>query len=153
MMRKLYTICLMGILLNMFSCIGAREVKPVSKLTFGRHGCSFNSGFDIDVKRISDDEALLKVRHNGHSEYDSTTVDRQAMEELENIIHDNRIESYRNRYTPIFEVLDGESWSLTVIFADEKASRVSSHGENAWPSGDGLKLIREWAFRFIPSKE
>lgn len=90
---------------------------------FGVLGCA--------LKKMPEGE-LVRVEFSRHG----------TMARFRQIIEEEKMYKYKERYTPMMQVLDGWGWSFSAKFSD--GSVISSHGENAGPRGDGLKRIRSY---------
>lgn len=69
-------------------------------------------------------------------------VPASVAEQVAQIVAEENMLSYKRDYQPIFDVLDGHSWSIYINF-DKSDKSVYSSGYMAYPSGDGLKRIEQ----------
>lgn len=93
------------------------------------------------LKRFADGKALLKFRF--YTDERSCEVSDTLLDRAREIIEAEEMYEYEPSYSPKFEgrILDGESWNFDATF--EGGERLSSHGSNAWPKGNGLHRINQ----------
>jgi hypothetical protein len=101
---------------------------------------------------------MAGYQYEGHAEADSTggfvlramkeqygplyekRIGKEEMDKFRQIIEEEKMYKYKDSYTPMMRVLDGWRWHFEANFTD--GTRLSSHGENASPRGEGLERIR-----------
>lgn len=154
------------VLLSLFGCgstpTGKLKPKaivpdtPLMSFYYVEHGTMANPNFSYELHRL-DDGTIKMTRFNmykfGFDEeadtirdgMETVTVGEEVMDTLLTIIREENVLDYDERYEPPFEVLDGESWSLSIEFKDTPA--FHSHGNNAVPGGKGLSRFEKYLHR------
>ena len=128
-MRKGLLFCLVGGLFSVLGC--AMKKMPEGELV--REGC---------VEQDSTGAFVLRAMKETYGPLFEKRLDAETMNRFRQIIEEEKMYKYKERYTPMMQVLDGWGWSFSAKFSD--GSVISSHGENAGPRGDGLKRIRSY---------
>lgn len=77
-------------------------------------------------------------------------AEASVMDSLEAIIKEYRMERYKERYKPMFDVKDGDSWRVTFGYSDGK--RISSDGYFVMPDRAGEAFTQVEAL-FAPWRE
>jgi len=101
---------------------------------------------DVSVERKAG-KVVMTVRGTVGDEKEFVLADgEQLLKAALEIINRERMLDYGVSYqlNSEFQVLDGYSWSFSARLADGR--KVSSHGSNAEPDGDGLASIQDLLF-------
>lgn len=142
-MRKGLLFCLVGGLFGVLGC--AMKKMPEGELVrveFSRHGTMARAEFEGCVEQDSTGAFVLRAMKETYGPLFEKRLDAETMNRFRQIIEEEKMYKYKERYTPMMRVLDGWRWSFSAKFSD--GSVISSHGENAGPRGDGLKRIRSY---------
>ena len=142
-MRKGLFFCLVGGLFSVLGC--AMKKMPEGELVrveFSRHGTMARAEFEGCVEQDSTGTFVLRAMKDTYGPLFEKKLDAEMMQRFRQIIVEEKMYKYKERYTPMMEVLDGWSWSFSAKFSD--GSSISSHGSNAGPKGDGLSRI--WSY-------
>ncbi|MCQ2243864.1 MAG: hypothetical protein MJZ32_06355 [Bacteroidaceae bacterium] len=125
-------------LLSLFSCATAKKA-PVNSMTSYSYSYSSSPAYnhnEYSAKLLEDGSCQIGFAHNEQG--DTIIVGGDVMKQIEAIYRKHKIYNYKNKYTPAFEVLDGDSWYYSAYFGKES---FSSSGSNAGPSDRGLSEI------------
>ncbi len=76
---------------------------------------------------------VVLINHQEEKDHEYKTGE-SVFTDLQTIIDKNKMHKYKGSYSPLFEILDGESWSLNVKYEDESMN-ITAHGTNAGPGG------------------
>jgi hypothetical protein len=98
--------------------------------------------FEGCVEQDSTGSFVLRATKETYGPLFEKRLDSETMNRFRQIIEEEKMYKYKERYTPMMRVLDGWGWSFSARFSD--GSVISSHGENAGPRDDGLKRIRSY---------
>ena len=109
---------------------------------YSRRGTMARAEFEGSVERDSSGAFVLTAMKDHYGPLFEKKVDAEVMRHFRQIIEEEKMYKYKERYTPMMRVLDGWRWSFSAKFSD--GSIISSHGENAGPRGNGLKRIRSY---------
>ena len=142
-MRKGLFFCLVGGLFGVLGC--ALKKMPEGELVrveFSRHGTMARAEFEGRVEQDSTGSFVLRAMKETYGPLFEKRLDAETMNRFRQIIEEEKMYKYKERYTPMMQVLDGWGWSFSAKFSD--GSVISSHGENAGPRDDGLKRIRSY---------
>lgn len=142
-MRRGLLFCLVGGLFSMLGC--AMKKMPEGELVrveFSRHGTMARAEFEGCVEQDSTGAFVLRAMKETYGPLFEKRLDAETMNRFRQIIEEEKMYKYKERYTPMMQVLDGWGWSFSARFSD--GSVISSHGENARPRDDGLKRIRSY---------
>lgn len=125
-------------LLSLFSCATAKKA-PVNSMTSYSYSYSSSPAYnhnEYSAKLLENGSCQIGFAHNKQG--DTIIVGGEVMKQIEAVYREHKIYNYKNRYTPAFEVLDGDSWYYSAYFGKES---FSSSGSNAGPSDRGLSEI------------
>ena len=91
------------------------------------------SGFGYIVQETEDGKVHF-IFNEGHPDEKELTIDDHSVfDSLQAIILKHKMYNYSGHYQPEFDVLDGTSWGLYVIYASKKS--ISAGGYMAGPEG------------------
>lgn len=137
--------------LALFSCGGIKSSGPEGKLisySYGHQGSMAQPTYDFSMKRL--DDKTCEIAYFNHDveprienyEYVLDTVVKPIalMDSVEAIVRESKMWNYKERYKPVFEVMDGDSWSLSFKFEGQELP-FSSSGYCAGPKGDGMHNV------------
>lgn len=126
-------------------------IKPNGNVTcyeYHEQGMMAQPIVEFKVEKIDDKTCLVSYynherppRQDKNGEYilDKSEQPIELLDSISKIVADHKMLKYKKHYKPIFEVLDGESWYLTITLADQ--SQSSSSGHCAGPKDDGMTII------------
>ena len=148
---------LISAILTVISCGGSKQ--PEGRLMSYRYSCSGSMAqpiHDFTLKRI-DDKTCQVIFFNHDAEprtidyefvQDTILQPIQLIDSVETIVRQNKMWKYKEHYSPAFEVLDGNSWSLSFTF--DGAEPSSSSGYHATPKGGGISQVVNMLKQYIP---
>jgi len=142
-MRKGLFFCLVGGLFSLLGC--ALKKMPEGELVrveFSRHGTMARPEFEGCVEQDSTGTFVLRAMKETYGPLFEKKLDAEMLQRFRQIIEEEKMYKYKERYTPVMKVLDGWGWSFSAKFSD--GSSISSHGSNAGPKDNGLGRIRSY---------
>ena len=117
-------------------------------VTYSFQGMAMEMVRNMELQRVDGKAQLSFDFWQDKRQY---AVDDSLLTAARKIIEEEEMYNYDTSYSPNFDgrILDGYSWSFDAKF--EGGERISSHGRNAEPSGNGLqrmyKLLRDAAMK------
>lgn len=108
------------------------EIKEIKSFSFGHSGMSTDSIYTYSVEQTENGE-LLYVELNAVNNIIETVLDEPLLSSLEALVARHNLYAWDGYKQRNDMVLDGESFSLSVVFAD--GSVIQAHGNNAFPKG------------------
>ena len=112
------------------------------RVEFSRDVSAERPQFEGRVEQDSTGTFVLRaMKENGGPLYEKK-LDAEVMQRFRQIIEEEKMYKYKERYRPMAQVFDGWSWSFSADFSN--GSSISSHGSNASPKGDGLRRIWDY---------
>lgn len=115
----------------------------------GTHGYHAYSNIDFRAERLKDGRTRITVMV-GNDRDRVFEEESSTMDSLEAIVYAYKMYKYDGSYTPRYDVLDGDSWHLSMDFAD--GEHQSCHGYEATPpgkGGEGLGKIEGFFSRWL----
>ena len=108
--------------------------------THGYRGFT-NRGYRAE--RISDGKVRITVEL-GDDRDRVFIADDSVMDSLEDIVREYRMDRYKERYKPMFDIKDGDTWDFSLKYSDGK--RVQSGGYEAMPNNgqEAFKKVEEF---------
>ena len=135
-------ICMIGGLIGMVSCSTQKMPEgSLVRVEYTRSGTMAGYQYEGRVTQDSNGVFVLRAMKEMYGPLFEKTLDAEAMQRFHQIIEEEKMYKYKEVYRPLMKVLDGKRWSFKMEFSD--GTIISSHGENASPSGEGLKRINE----------
>lgn len=109
-------------------------MPAIKRFWFGNHGSYMGSGFDYRYE-LKDGKGNISIRIEGVRDEDALllTDDGSAAERLAAIIEELKLRKWDGFNGCDSDVLDGDSFSLSVCFDDGKS--ISAHGYMKYPKG------------------
>ena len=141
---KKLSACLVGGLLSLTGCI-SRKTMPASELVGVEYTrTSSMRGFEYEgrVRQDSSGAFVIRAMKKSHGPLFEKKLGAEEMRKFREIIEEEKMYTYKEKYHPIMHVLDGWGWQFTARFAD--GTKIYSYGTNARPSGNGLAKIRDY---------
>ena len=150
-------------LLAIFGCSTTAQT-PQGKVIYYRYsnyGTMAEPFIEFKVEQVSQKSCKLKFfNHKKDYGNDYTSDDRMLndsvkckaslLDDITAIVIKHNMLKYKKEYRPSFEVLDGDSWSLTVKFDDGRS--VHSSGYNSGPRDSGIEDINNIVREFFPKE-
>ena len=145
-MKRMYLILIVMFLnVNLPGCAANPEsLPPVVSMEYKEYGAMEYPSFYFLLARDADSGRYLLTNASDCAREDARTVEvpDTVAEQLQRIVIEEDMLSYRRDYEPMFTIYDGTSWTLHIRFQDSDRS-VYSSGYVARPSGHGLERLRE----------
>lgn len=143
MKRKLLFVCLMSGLFGTISCTFKRMPERVLvSVEYTRTGTMAGYEYEGRAHQDSSGAFVLRAMREPYGPLFEKKLDAAAMQKFRQIIEDEKMYKYKDRYEPMMRVYDGTMWDFTARFSD--GSVIRSHGSNASPKGDGLQRICDY---------
>ena len=101
------------------------------------HGYFAHSNIGYKAERLEGGKARVTVEV-GNDRDRIFETEESVMDSLEAIVREYRMQNYKGHYEPKMEIMDGDSWSMELVFTDGSSS--SCGGYMAYPPG-GAKAI------------
>ena len=134
-MRPVTKLLFLMSLLSFFGCRPDTPAGPARLESFyysATHGYRGFTNRGYKAERLSDGKVRITVELG--DDRDRTFVaDDSVMDALEDIVREYRMDRYKERYMPKFDIKDGDTWDFALNYADGK--RVRSGGYEALPAG------------------
>jgi len=139
---------MLGLLLTWVSC--ATKKMPEAELVgvkYTHSGTMAQFIYEGEMKKEKNGDVVLRAMKESYGPLFEKHLSADEVQHFRQIIEEEKIYAYKERYLPSMEVLDGESWSFSAHFAD--GSSIYTHGSNAWPKGNGLGRIRSYMEKLV----
>ncbi|MBO4564035.1 MAG: hypothetical protein J5720_01215 [Bacteroidaceae bacterium] len=137
-----------GLLMTWVSC--ATKKMPDAELVSVRYT---NSGtmagfiYEGELTKEENGDIVLRAMKESYGPLFEKRLSADDVQHFRQIIEEEKMYTYKERYLPSMQVLDGESWTFSAKFAD--GSSIYTHGSNAWPKGNGLGRIRSYMEQLV----
>ena len=142
-MRKGLFFCLVGGLFGVLGCaLNKMPEGELVRVEFSRHGTMARAEFEGCVEQDSTGSFVLRAMKDTYGPMFEKRLDAETMNRFRQIIEEEKMYKYKERYEPMMRVYDGTMWDFTARFSD--GSVIRSHGSNASPKGDGLQRICDY---------
>ena len=141
-MKRMITFLIIMLIMSIIKGnAAANHEGPVTALNYSESGMRHR--FEYAYKQAEDGTCTLS-RKEGWGDKEGTVhkVSPSVGEDLWKIIKKHNMLAYKSSYSPSERILDGKMWRLDAEFA--KGEHLYTGGENAWPSGNGLKALEEY---------
>lgn len=136
-------LCLLSGVLGLIGCAPKKMPEgDLIRVEYTRSGTMAGYEFEGRVEQDSAGSFVIRAMKESYGALYEKKVSPEVLQHFRQIIEEEKMYKYKERYTPMMQVLDGWGWSFSAKFSD--GSVISSHGENAGPRGDGLKRIRSY---------
>ncbi len=150
MMKVVMSLCGLSVLLSCTSTASSARRMPEAQLvsvSYSDRGMMAYPNFDYRMQREADGSVWCLAFSHESCAYEKYSVDSSRLDSACCIIRDHKMYAYKDRYSPMLEVLDGNSWGFSAAFAD--GSYLSSSGNNAEPNNGGLSALRQFFGRAV----
>ncbi len=132
---------------GLISLLGCSFMKsmPDSELIsveYTRSGTMAGYVYEGRVKVDSNGSFKLQAMKEDNGLLYEKIIGKDEMQKFRQIIKDEKMYKYKEKYMPMLKVLDGWSWSFKAGFAD--GTSISSSGFNASPKSKGLQVIKDY---------
>ena len=150
-MNKLYlstSAVVLGLLMMWMGC--ATKKMPEAELIGIRYtntGTMAGYIFEGEMMKDANGDIVLRAMKESYGPLFEKHLTADEVSYFRQIMEEEKMYDYKERYLPKWEVLDGESWMFTAKFAD--GSSIDTHGSNAWPQGNGLERIRSYMEQLV----
>ncbi len=141
---------ILGSIFGLFTACGQNATMPEGKLLsleYTESGTMAGYTFEGSVTTMKDGRVRLRVSYNRYGPLVKKIVDAKVLDDLRQIIKEEKMYAYKSHYQPMMEVLDGWGWSFHASFENEQS--ISSGGSNARPPGNGLGRIESYLTSLI----
>lgn len=91
------------------------------------------SGFNYHIEKTKDGQVHFLFNEGFPDEKEFTIDDFSVFDSLQQIVKKHKMYKYKGNYRPVFDILDGKSWSLYVKYASGKT--ISANGYMDGPRG------------------
>lgn len=107
------------------------------------------AGYDYEahVKTDSAGTVWLRGVRESHGPLWERRLGADELQQLQQIVIDEKMYAYKEHYSPSTQVLDGQMWSFHASY--KGGQLLSSGGTNAWPPGNGLRRIEEYVNQLV----
>lgn len=149
------TMIVLAGLLSLFGCASPKHSpKPSENDTITYFSLSEGGGMDrfsgyaYQVELTEEGKVHFLFDEGYPDEKELTIDDRSVFDSLNAIILKHKVYKYEGRYMPKYDVLDGTSWGLYVVYAS--GNTLSTGGYMAGPSGyraaigDFIQCLDQW---------
>lgn len=139
--RKGLIACLLSSMFGLLGC--SFKTMPEGELVsveYTRSGTMAGYQYEGRVEKDSTGAFVLRAMKEEYGPLFEKKIDIQTMNRFRQIIEEEKMYRYKEVYRPVFEVLDGWSWTFVSKFSD--GSKIYSHGNNASPDDNGLSRIK-----------
>ena len=136
---------IVGVLSGMLPGCGIGKQMPEGKLLsleYSRTASRAGKQYEAVLTRNSNGDVVLRAMKEEYGPVFEKKLTEEEVGGFVKIIEEEGMYQYKERYMPVFKVLDGTSWHFEARFEQGK---VYTGGYHAWPKGDGLQRIREYA--------
>lgn len=129
-------------LLSLFGCGQNKPAGPAARLEriyySATHGYHAYSNIGYSAERTADGKTRIVVEV-GNDRDRVFEAEGSVMDSLEAIVREYRMDRYDGHYQPKMDILDGDSWSLSLTFSD--GTDTSCGGYMAYPPRGGVEAI------------
>ena len=132
------------LVMSLFTFLGCGHKRPVlgpeldknvhvQSLYFSAtHGYHAYSNIGYKAERLENESARVTVEV-GNDRDRVFVAEASVLDSLEAIVREYKMDRYRERYMPMFDIKDGDTWDFSLKYSDGK--RVRSGGYEALPTG------------------
>lgn len=157
----MYPVTKLILLMSLFSLFGCRQTTPAPAPVYdgpvrldsfyytATHGFRGYTNRGYRAERLKNDQVRVIVELGDDRDRIFET-DGSLMDSLESIVRDYKMNRYKEKYTPMFDVKDGDTWEFTLKYSDGK--RVHSHGYYVLPD-NGDEAFRKVEDLFAPWRD
>ena len=141
--------CLVGGALGGLSCLSLKSMPAgdLVSVEYTKSGTMAGYIYEGHVEPDSAGGFVIRAMKENYGPLYEKKIDAEDVQKFRDIIKEEKMYKYKERYLPLMKVLDGWSWSFTARFSD--GSTISSYGSNARPKDDGLDRIRGYMEELI----
>lgn len=148
---KTLMICIITGLMSLTGCRAHVPEGELLSIEYTTSGTMAGYIYEGRVEQNPDGSFLLTSKKENYGPLYSKQIGKADMDSLKQIILDEKMYKYKERYLPKFEVLDGYGWHFQATFSD--GTRIYSSGSNAWPGGNGLGRIQGYMLQLIADSD
>jgi len=144
----LIVVVMFGLLTTGVSC--ATKTMPEGELVsvrYTRSGTMAGYIYEGEMTKEQNGDVVLRAMKESYGPLFEKCLTTAEVQHFRQIIEEEKMYTYKERYLPRVQVLDGESWSFCAKFSD--GTIIDSHGSNASPKGNGLGRIRSYMEQLV----
>lgn len=136
-----------GFLAVVFGCGSQRMPEgKLKSLEYTVTASMAGSQFEAHVTTEENGVVVLRGMKEHYGPLFERTLTADEVDGFVQIIRDEKMYKYKERYRPFFKVLDGYMWTFSAKF---EQGRIYSSGSNAHPRGDGLERIEKYVGKLL----
>jgi len=126
---------------------GGKSLNPMISYHYSEHGSMAQPEIEFTVSYVDDNNCQviffnqLKEDYSTNEDRDTVTAPVSLLKDIEKVVVEHKMKKYKERYRTMFDVLDGTSWCMEILYQDGSMSR--SGGYMAWPHDDGIQIIKD----------
>lgn len=149
---KMKLMILLGLFTSLFGCQSPEKEWKNDTITYFSlsEGGGMNrfEGFSYVVETTEDNKVRFLFDERFPDEKELIVDDRSVFDSLQEIVLRYKMYNYEDYYQPPFDVMDGTSWSMYIVYASGKS--VHSGGYMAGPEGYGgamseiIRCLNHW---------
>lgn len=139
--------------MSLFSFLGCGRPAPASLQSIyfsATHGYHAHSNIGYRAERLENGNTLVTVLV-GNDRDRIFEAEGSVMDSLEAVVRKYRMDRFTGHYEPKFEILDGDSWSMELVFTD--GNITSCGGYMAYPPkgaegiGKSEGMLSRWLYQ------
>ena len=144
---KKYMACIIAGLMSLLGCGAQKPEGELLSIEYTESGTMAGYVYEGRVKQNPDKSFVLTAMKENYGQLYQKPIGKEEMEKFRQIILEEKMYNYKERYLPKMEVLDGYGWHFSANFSD--GTRIYSYGSNARPGGSGLGRIQGYFLQLI----
>lgn len=140
---------LIGLMLGTLMSCGIHQRMPEGKLLsleYTRSGTMAGYKYETHVTTEPNGDVVLRAMKENYGPLYEKKLTAEEVAGFVKLIEEEKMYNYKEKYRPVFEVLDGDTWYLDIRF---EQGTIKSGGYHSWPKGDGLSRIREYSISLL----
>lgn len=122
----------------------------ITEYSYRLRGMMYEPIEDFTIKLDGDSCKLTYFSLEQHGEK-TVSCDPTLLEAIGKVVEKYKMYNYESDYQPKFEILDGESWSLSINYLNRASTY--SHGNNAGPNDRGLDEVVNIVHEYFKNKD
>lgn len=109
------------------------------------NGMVIGSGESYYVRKEKDGLVHIDINEGKNNERIFVTDYYRIFDDLQKLVMDYNIYTFKGSYMPDMDIRDGDSWRLSAYYEDSDFD-ISAHGYMAWPEGfnDAISAVRSY---------
>ena len=148
MKRNCIMASIVGALMGLLTGCGMSQRMPEGKLLSLEYTRSAMRGYEyqVSVTTEANGDVLIRAMKENYGPLIEKKLTDEELAGFVRIIKEEKMYKYKEKYRPMFKVLDGYMWHFTAQFEE---GSIDSGGSNARPSGEGLERIKAYAITLV----